>query len=444
MTGLPFDAAAERQLLGAMMINPDVIPSVLDLLTVEDIYVPRHKSIMEAVLALHQRGEPTEPLAVVYELAAGGTAGMAEHVHECVSSVPVVANAPFYAGVVADHARRRRIIEIGLKGSDAASQTHVDPEKIGTWMGDELRTAMGERLSDYVTVASGVEAYTAFSRAGGGTTYPTGISALDGLLDGGFRAPQLVTVAGRPGMGKSIFGTELIRQLALRPTNPIPVVLVSLEMGHLEVMQRLISAHTQIPLALLRRGLPADDIRWPLIAELSASHEKAPLWVADRVFSLERVVALAKRARHHHGPDGVFVLDYTQLVTPSKRRDSRASEVSEITRSLKMLAGDIGWPVVAMSQLNRNPEGRADRRPMLADLRESGSIEQDSDIVVMLHRPSYYDPNDRPGEIDFMVVKNRHGATGTVTGTAHFHISRFANLVRVAPGPRKDRSSAWD
>lgn len=425
------DPLAEQHLIGAIMTNPAVITQIADLVDAADLYELRNRRVFEAVLALHRRGESTDALPVLYELEARGDADLAEYVHHCMAGMPVTASAGFYARIIALHARRRGVLEISTRGVHRAEDVSCDPDELGADMIRALREAAAPPVAGRA-IAEAADACFEELTMGSSTVYPTGLVDLDKLLGGGFRAPQLITVAGRPGTGKSIFGTELIRRCCPGGT---PVSLVSIEMIEFEITLRLYSAWTRIPLQELRAGLAADDLRWPLLAEARDRMREWSSIIVDRLSLLDGIVAGVHRHRQHFGDTGIAIIDYLQLMEVSRRHDNRVGDVSEMSRTLKVLAGEIGWPVVMMSQLNRGPEGRPDKRPQLADLRESGSIEQDSDIVILHHLPP-----DRPGELDLIVAKNRHGPTGVATVAEHFHICRLANLTRQDDPP----TSAWD
>jgi replicative DNA helicase len=235
----------------------------------------------------------------------------------------------------------------------------------------------------------------------------------------------MVTVAGRPGSGKSTLALDMARSAAV--TNHKPTVIFSLEMGRLEIMMRLFSAEAGVSLRDIRGGHVGDQ-DWTRISRTSGALAEAPLFIDDSPnLTMMEIRAKARRLRQRHNLE-LIVIDYLQLMTSGKRVESRQQEVSEFSRSMKLLAKELDVPVIALSQLNRGPETRTDKKPMLSDLRESGSIEQDSDMVLLVHRPDMYEAEDRPGEADLIIAKHRNGPTATVPVAFQGRFSRFANM----------------
>ena len=257
------------------------------------------------------------------------------------------------------------------------------------------------------------------------TGVPTGFADLDALLNG-LHAGQLIVVAGRPGLGKSTAAMDFVRHAAVR--HGLASAIFSLEMSKVEIVMRILAAEARVPLHVLRSGQLSDD-DWTKLARRMGEISEAPLFVDDTPnMNLMEIRAKARRLQAAARPAPV-VVDYLQLMTSPKRVESRQQEVADLSRGLKLLAKEIDCPVVAVSQLNRGPEQRTDKRPQLSDLRESGSIEQDADVVILLHRDDYYDKESpRAGEADFIVAKHRNGPTDTVTVAAQLHLSRFVDM----------------
>jgi len=257
------------------------------------------------------------------------------------------------------------------------------------------------------------------------TGVPTGFSDLDRLLNG-LHPGQLIIVAGRPGLGKSTVSMDFARNAAIRSN--CASAIFSLEMSKIEMVMRLLSAEARVPLHVLRSGQLTDD-DWSKLARRMGEISEAPIFVDDTPsMNLMEIRAKARRLKQRHNLK-LLVVDYLQLMTSPKRTESRQQEVADLSRGLKLLAKEIECPVIAVSQLNRGPEQRTDKRPQLSDLRESGSIEQDADVVILLHRDDYYDKESpRAGEADFIVAKHRNGPTDTVTVAAQLHLSRFVDM----------------
>jgi replicative DNA helicase len=256
---------------------------------------------------------------------------------------------------------------------------------------------------------------------------PTGFTELDEVTNG-LHPGQMIIVAARPGVGKSTLGLDFLRSCSIK--HRLASVIFSLEMSKSEIVMRLLSAEAKIKLADMRSGRMNDD-DWTRLARRMSEISEAPLYIDDSPnLTMMEIRAKARRLRQK-ADLRLIVIDYMQLMTSGKKFESRQVEVSEFSRHLKLLAKELEVPVVAISQLNRGPEQRTDKKPMLADLRESGSLEQDADVVILLHRPDAFERDDpRGGEADFILAKHRNGPTKTVTVAHQLHLSRFANMAR--------------
>lgn len=260
----------------------------------------------------------------------------------------------------------------------------------------------------------------------GVTGVPTGFITLDSLTNG-LQPGQMIVVAARPGMGKSALAMDIARSCAIK--HHIPAAFISLEMGIDELNMRLLSAESKVALHHLRMGTTTDE-DWTRLARRLPTISEAPLYINESATTLATIQAKVRRLKSRCPDLGLVVIDYLQLVTLGGRRpESRQQEVSEISRNIKLLAKELQLPIVALSQLNRGPEMRTDKKPMVSDLRESGSIEQDADIVVLLHREDAYDKESaRSGEVDLIVAKHRGGPTATITIANQLHYSRFVDM----------------
>src|SRR5690606_6101190 len=262
------------------------------------------------------------------------------------------------------------------------------------------------------------------------TGVPTGFSELDELTNG-LHAGQMIVVAARPAMGKSTLALDFARAAAIKHNQP--AIFFSLEMGKTEIAMRLLSAEGQIPLQKLRKG-DLDSRDWTTLASTRGRINDAPLYVDDSPnMTLVEIRAKCRRLKQRVGLKMISI-DYLQLMTSGKRVESRQQEVSEFSRALKLMAKELQVPVIALSQLNRGPEQRQDKRPMVSDLRESGSIEQDADMVLLLHRDEVYDKQTRPGEADLIVAKHRNGPTADIAVAFQGHYSRFHDMVHMDGG----------
>jgi len=432
---------AEQSVLGAMMMSKDAIADVVEVVRPGDFYRPAHQLVYDAVLDLYGRGEPADPITVAEELTRTGQlirVGGALYLHTLVNAVPTAANAGYYAQIVAERATLRRLVTAGTRivqmGYDTASGSS---DVVGS-VDDVVDRAQAEiyevterrNSEDYVHIETLLqptldEIDRIGANGGVGTGIPTGFQQLDEYTNG-LHPGQMITVAGRPGSGKSTLALDFARSAAVK--NGKPTVIFSLEMGKLEIMMRMFSAEAGVALQNMRSGHMSDQ-DWTRLARRSSELAEAPLFIDDSPnLTMMEIRAKARRLRQRHDLQ-LIVIDYLQLMTSGKRVESRQQEVSEFSRAMKLLAKELDVPVVALSQLNRGPEQRTDKKPLLSDLRESGSIEQDSDMVIMVHRPDLYEPEtERAGEADLILAKHRNGPTATVAVAFQGRYSRFADM----------------
>jgi replicative DNA helicase len=432
----PQDVAAEQSVLGGMLLSKDAIADVVEVLRGHDMYRPAHETIYEAILDLYGRGEPADPVTVAAELQKQGDLGRvggAPYLHTLVSSVPTAANAGYYAQIVRERAVLRRLVEAGTRivqmgyGGDGEVDDIVDRAQAEVYGVTDRRTS-----EDYLPLGDIMEGTldeieAIGSRGGEMVGVPTGFADLDALTNG-LHPGQMIVLAARPAIGKSTLGLDLARAAAIR--HQLTTVMFSLEMSRNEITMRLLSAEARVPLHHMRTGSMTDD-DWNRIARRTGEVSSAPLFLDDSPnMTMMEIRAKCRRLKQRHDLRLVIV-DYLQLMTSGKRVESRQQEVAEFSRALKLLAKELDVPVVAISQLNRSAEQRQDKKPMLADLRESGSIEQDSDMVLLLHREDAYEKESpRAGEADFIVAKHRNGPTATITVAFQGRYSRFVDMAQ--------------
>ncbi|MDR1449418.1 MAG: replicative DNA helicase [Propionibacteriaceae bacterium] len=429
----PQDLAAEQSVLGAMLMSKDAIANVIELVHGRDFYKPAHELIFETVLALYGRGEPADPITVAAELTRRGEIGRVGghlYIHDLLSSVAIAANAAYYAEIVREKAVLRRLVEASIKIAQLGYTAEGDVDDIVDMaqqtvyeVGDNSRNEDCKPLADLLE-PTWDEMQTLASHGGRLAGVPTGFRELDDLTNG-FHPGQMVIVAARPAVGKSTIALDFARAAAIG--HGLPTVVFSLEMSSLEIMMRLLSAEAGINLQSIRTGnLEAD---WERLAAVSSRLSGAPLFLDDSPnLTMMEIRAKARRLKQRHDLKFV-IIDYIQLMSSGKKVESRQVEVSEFSRQIKLLAKELGLPVIALSQLNRAPDARNDKKPMLSDLRESGSLEQDADIVILLHRDDAYqpDPAKRTGDAEVIVAKNRNGATRNIKLLFQGHLARFAN-----------------
>jgi replicative DNA helicase len=418
-----------------MMLSKDAIADVVEQLRSPDFYRPAHEIVFDAIIGLYGRGEPADAVTVAAELTRLGQlsrVGGAGYLHDLISSVPTAANAGYYARIVRERAVLRRLVEAGTRIVQLGyAPDGGDVEEIVNNAQAEIYRVSENRTSeDYQPLAEIIEGAideieAAGSRGEGLTGIPTGFVDLDRLTNG-LHAGQMVVIAARPAVGKSTLGLDIARAAAVR--TQLATVIFSLEMGKNEITMRLLSAEARVPLQKMRKGT-MDDQDWTRLARTMGEVSEAPLYIDDSPnMSLMEIRAKCRRLKQKHDLKLVIV-DYLQLMSSGRRVENRQQEVSEFSRALKLLAKELEVPVVALSQLNRGPEQRTDKKPQISDLRESGSIEQDADMVILLHREDMYEKESpRAGEADFIVAKHRNGPTDTITVAFQGHYSRFVDM----------------
>jgi replicative DNA helicase len=434
----PQDLTAEQSVLGGMLLSKDAIADVVEVLRPGDFYRPAHQLVYDCVLDLYSRGEPADAVTVAAELERRGEirrVGGAPYLHTLIATVPTAANASYYAEIVAEKATLRRLVEAGTRivqmgysGAEGADINEiVDRAQSSIYDVTERRTS-----EDYVALEELLqptmdEIDAIASRGGISLGIPTGFADLDAVTNG-LHPGQMIIVAARPGIGKSTLGLDFTRSCSI--AHGMTSVIFSLEMSRTEIVMRMLSAEAKIRLQDMRGGRMTDD-DWTRLARRMSEVSEAPLFVDDSPnMTMMEIRAKARRLKQRHDLK-LVVVDYMQLMTSGKRVESRQQEVSEFSRQLKLLAKEIEVPVIAISQLNRGPEQRTDKRPMLSDLRESGSLEQDADMVILIHRPDAFERDDpRAGEADLILGKHRAGPTATVTVAHQLHYSRFADLAQ--------------
>jgi replicative DNA helicase len=432
----PQDIPAEQSVLGGMLLSKDAIADVVEVVRATDFYKPAHQTIFDVVVDLYGKGEPADPITVSAELTRLGEIGRvggAPYLHTLLSSVPTAANAGFYARIVAEQAVLRRLVEAGTRivqlgygasGAGGVDDT-VDRAQQAIYDVTERRSSEDYTLLEQLMQPTMDELEAIGSRGGSMSGVPTGFVDLDGLTNG-LHPGQLIVIAGRPGLGKSTLGLDIARAASVKAG--LPSAIFSLEMSKTEITMRLLSAEARVPLHHMRSGTMTDD-DWNRLARRMGEVAEAPLYIDDSPnLTMMEIRAKARRLRQRNDLR-LIVIDYLQLMSGNKKAESRQQEVSELSRSLKLLAKELEIPVIAMSQLNRGAEQRTDKKPQIADLRESGSIEQDADMVILLHREDAYEKESpRAGEADFIVAKHRNGPTATITVAFQGHYSRFVDM----------------
>ncbi len=433
----PHNLEAEESLLGAMLLSRDAIAEAVEVVAVEQFYRPAHAHVYDAISTLYAAGDPVDPVTVGEELDRAGvleTIGGLDGLISLQLNTPATSNAAKYARIIQERHTLRRLIEtageiaeLGYSRPDDVTKTvdlaenmmfQVAQGRVADTMGEirELLDLTLDRLEHLYEQGQGI------------TGTPTGFIDLDELLSG-LQPNSLTIVGARPAMGKTSFALNIAAHAAVRENRP--VLVFSLEMGHLELSQRLLCAEANVDAKNMRDGsLREED--WTRISNGIGRLAESPMWIDDNPnLTIMEIRAKARRLKSRVGDLGMIVVDYLQLMTGRSNAESRQVEVAEISRGLKILARELQCPVVGLSQLSRNLEARQDKRPMLSDLRESGSIEQDADVVLFLYRDEVYNPGtDSEGLAEVIVAKHRNGPTGTVHLGFLPRFTSFKNLTR--------------
>ena len=431
---LPHDDLAEQSALGGMLLSTEAVAEVQEEVRGVDFYSPKHEIIYDAILTLFAKGEPTDVITVTDELTKSGNlakAGGADYLHTLTAIVPTAANASFYAKIVAEKATLRRLVEVGTRIAQLGYANEGEVEDlVNQAQSDVYAVTRGAMSEDYVALNDSIEAAiheieAAVKRGGDMVGVPTGFTDLDELTHG-LHGGQLVIVAARPAVGKSTLALDFARHAAIKANKA--TIFFSLEMGRAEIAMRMLSAEAQIPLQSLRKG-NLQDSDWAKLAATRGQINDAPLFIDDSP-NMTLVEIRAKCRRLAQRIDlKMVVIDYLQLMTSGKKVESRQQEVSEFSRALKLLAKELNVPVIAISQLNRQAEQTKDKKPEISHLRESGSREQDADVVILLHREAIGEKDHpRAAEADIILAKQRNGPTGTITVAFQGHYSRFMNM----------------
>lgn len=430
---VPSNQDAERAVLGALLIDSEAIGEIASFLKPADFYRERHRVIYAARFDLYERHEPGDFVTLVDELRRRGqldTVGGAAYLAELVNDVPTAAHVEYYAHIVERCALMRRLITAGGQIAAIGYENPADVDSALDKAEQTLFDVSQRRVSqDFVTMREALRAYfetIEYLHEHRGETFgvPSGFHDLD-QMTGGLHASDLIIIAGRPGVGKTGFALSLVRNVAARVN--ATAAIFSLEMSAEQLVQRLLCMEAQVDSQRIRSGF-IDEYEWRRISEAFGVLSDAPIFIDDTAgITIHDLRMKARRLKAEHDLK-LLVVDYLQLMQ-GRGLENRVQEVSEISRSLKGLARDLDVPVIALSQLSRAVESRQDHRPMLSDLRESGSIEQDADIVMFIHREELYKPDtDRKNIADIILAKHRNGPVGQIPVRFFPSQTRFADL----------------
>jgi replicative DNA helicase len=435
----PHNLDAEISVLGSMLLDKNAIAEVTELIGPEDFYRGAHRTLFEAMQDLYDRGEPVDAVTLADDLQRRGKLsdiGGSLAIADILAKVPTSANALHYARIVSGHALRRRLIDTGTQITKLGYDDTEGPEEVVDAAEQMIyKVAQFGRVSEFTPMKQLVNEGFAlieklYENKSAITGLATGFTDFDELT-AGLQPSNLVILAARPAMGKSTLVVNMATHVAVEQRKP--AVLFSLEMSQMELVQRVLAAEARVDSDRLRTGrLQESD--WPKLSQAMGRLAEAPLFIDDTPgINLMEIRSKCRRLKQQHGLE-LIIVDYLQLMQSHKKVENRVQEVSELSRGLKILAKELSVPVVALSQLSRRPEDRNDKRPQLSDLRESGSIEQDADIVCFIYRDEVYSPDTAAkGEAELIVSKHRNGPLSTIHLAFLGSTSRFANLRR-GPG----------
>ncbi len=436
----PQNIEAEEAILGGILLDPEAVTRVSELLRPDAFYIGAHQDIYRAALILHGQGQPTDLMSITSWLhdqgtleKVGGQSRLAQLVDRTVSAV----NIDQYAQLVMDKYMRRKLIQAGNEIAQLGYQTNnpletvldQSEQKVFAITQDRPRPGLMPTADILISTFSDIE-----NRAEGIVLpgVPCGFYDLDAMTQG-FQRSDLIITAGRPAMGKTSFVLNMARNIAASRER-LPVAVFSLEMSKEQIVYRLLSMEAQVESGRLRSGR-INQHEWGPLGQAISKLSQFPIFIDDTPnITVNEMRSKARRLQAEHGELGLVLIDYIQLME-GNGSDNRVQELSKITRSLKGLARELNVPIIALSQLSRGVESRTNKRPMMSDLRESGSIEQDADLIIMLYRDEYYNPDtpDR-GISEIIITKHRNGPVGTVKLLFEPNFTRFRNLAT----PKRD------
>jgi len=430
----PHSREAEESVIGAVLLSEEAVNEVMDRIHPEDFYVPAHQAIFESMRELFDATQPIDAVTVSESLRSKGELekiGGIQYLTRLVDIVPSTSNVVYYASIVEDHAKRRELIRAGASVTEFAF--NIDDEVASVLdRAEQVVLGVAEKRSSQTLLEVGpmfsdvLEHIEMLEQQGSEMTgLATGFVDLDKKL-AGLQKANLVVIAGRPAMGKSSLAMNIATNAAAAGE---PVALFSLEMSKEEIVQRILSSVGKVDSMKLRSGQLGP--LWQRVVDAAGRMYQAPIFIDDSpIVTITDIRAKCRRLKRKKGLS-LVVVDYIQLMEASGH-ENRQQEIAQISRNLKNLARELEVPIMAMSQLNRSLESREDKRPRLSDLRESGSIEQDADVVMFIYRHEYYHPEDqeKKGIAEVIVAKHRAGSTGPVEMTFQPEFTRFANLGR--------------
>jgi replicative DNA helicase len=433
----PQNTEAEQAVLGAVLLEKEALITVSERITPEDFYRPSHQKIYQVMLHLVEKGEPVDLITVTAGLQDQRLleeVGGVSYLSDLAAAVPTAANVDYYAQIVEEKSMLRRLIRVATQ---IASTGYSAAEEVSELIGDAekkiLELSQRGSSGSFIPIKDVLmETFERieflFNNRGTMTTgIPSGYMDLDRMTSG-FQKSDLIILAARPSVGKTAFALNVAQNVAIRANETVAIF--SLEMSAIQLVQRMICAEANIDAHRLRTGMLEDE-DWEKLTMGISALSQSQIYIDDTPgITVTEIRSKCRRLKAERGL-GMVMIDYMQLIQGRGKGDNRQQEISEISRTLKMIARELEVPVIALSQLSRAVEQRQDKRPMMSDLRESGSIEQDADIVAFLYRDDYYNPEtEKKNIIEILIAKQRNGPTGKVELVFLKNFNKFVNLDR--------------
>jgi replicative DNA helicase len=432
----PQNLEAEMAVLGSMLIEEDAIPLVLEIMDEDYFYKDAHKKIFSSIIKLYDSNREVDLITLTNELKRQGyleDVGGASYLTALTSLVPTAANVQYYARIVKEKFILRSLINTATQIVADSFNTQADTDQlldkaerlifeISTHKVEKEVIKLSEIIKDSIEAIDSL-----YQRKANITGIPTGFHEFD-IRTAGLQSSDLIVVAGRPSMGKSAFACCVIEHVGV--IEKLPVAIFSLEMSKEQLVQRMLCSHARVEAHKVRTGFLSQS-DWPKLVSAAGKLSEAPIFIDDTPgISVLELRAKARRLKSRHDVK-LFIVDYLQLMQGLAKAENRQQEIAEISRSIKALARELKVPIVAISQLSRAVEARTDHRPQLSDLRESGAIEQDADVVALLLREEYYNPTEEnKGTAELIIAKQRNGPVGSMRLAFMKEYTRFENLAR--------------
>lgn len=430
----PHNLEAEESLLGAMLLSREAIGEVHEVVDQSDFYREANQKIFQAVIELYGSGEPADAITLAESLNRKGwltDVGGKAYIHTLVNLVPTAAHALYYADIVSQNAILRRLIHAAAQITALGYSVPEDIKHVIDQSEELIFDVSKQHIAGALEPIGSLlsETYDELERISQAKGHVTGAASgfrdLD-KLTGGFQPSDFIVVAGRPGMGKTSFALSVAQNVAFNQNKPVAIF--SLEMSKIQLTMRMLCSEARVSSANLRESTLKDE-EWRRVNSAMNRLSEAPIFINDAANISMLSIRSTVRRLDSKTPLGLIVVDYLQLMQGDTRSENRQQEVSDISRSMKLLGREVNVPILALSQLSRAVESRTDKRPQLSDLRESGAIEQDADLVAFIYRDEEYDKHtDDKGIAEILVRKHRHGPTGEVRLAFIEHFAKFQNL----------------